>query len=94
MQFIDFEYAWWGFRGFDIANHFCEYAGFECDYSRYPDQDQAALFMRHYLSEDSGHEPVRPWVTTQISSICRCFVSSSCGISCQNPPAMSWWAPA
>ena len=60
MQLIDFEYAWWGFRGFDIANHFCEYAGFECDYSRYPDRDQAALFMRHYLSEGSAHEPVRP----------------------------------
>ena len=59
MQFIDFEYAWWGFRGFDIANHFCEYAGFECEYGRYPSKDGVAAFMRHYLSEASGQQPVR-----------------------------------
>ncbi len=32
--FIDFEYGAYTSRGFDIGNHFCEYAGFECDYSR------------------------------------------------------------
>lgn len=28
----------------------CRYAGFECDYSRYPDQQKAAEFIRHYLA--------------------------------------------
>ncbi len=35
----------------------CRYAGFDCDYSRYPDAQQAAEFIRHYLaagSEGSG----------------------------------------
>ena len=27
MYLIDFEYAGWGYRGYDIANHFNEYAG-------------------------------------------------------------------
>lgn len=35
MQLIDFEYCAYTPRGFDIGNHFNEYAGFECDYSRW-----------------------------------------------------------
>lgn len=34
MQFIDFEYSAYSYRGFDFGNHFNEYAGFECDYTR------------------------------------------------------------
>jgi ethanolamine kinase len=32
VTFIDFEYAGYNYRGFDIANHFCEWAGFDCNY--------------------------------------------------------------
>lgn len=32
---IDFEYGSYNYRGFDIGNHFNEYAGYECDYSLY-----------------------------------------------------------
>jgi len=32
---IDFEYGAYAPRGFDFGNHFNEYAGFECDYSRW-----------------------------------------------------------
>jgi ethanolamine kinase len=52
MTFIDFEYSEYAPRGFDWGNHFCEYAGFDCDYSRYPDAQQAAEFIRHYLAAD------------------------------------------
>jgi ethanolamine kinase len=31
---IDFEYGAYAPRGFDFGNHFNEYAGFECDYTR------------------------------------------------------------
>lgn len=41
------------------GNHFNEYAGFECNYGRYPGLQQASWFLRHYLSEADGHEPVR-----------------------------------
>ena len=49
MTFIDFEYADWAPRGFDIGNHFCEYAGFDCDYERYPNNEAASKFMKAYL---------------------------------------------
>lgn len=35
LYFIDFEYGSYNYRGFDIGNHFNEYAGYECDYSLY-----------------------------------------------------------
>lgn len=34
LQVIDFEYSMYAPRGFDVGNHFTEYAGFECDYTR------------------------------------------------------------
>ena len=41
-------------RGYDFANHFNEYAGFECDYSRYPSSGAQRLFFTHYLSAASA----------------------------------------
>jgi ethanolamine kinase len=51
LTFIDFEYGAYNPRGFDLANHFNEYAGFECDYGRYPHGDAAKRpFLEAYLS--------------------------------------------
>ncbi|KAK9100796.1 hypothetical protein Scep_024226 [Stephania cephalantha] len=52
LYFIDFEYGSFSYRGYDIANHFNEYAGFDCDYSLYPDKDAQCHFFRHYLQPD------------------------------------------
>ncbi|XP_057500655.1 probable ethanolamine kinase [Actinidia eriantha] len=52
--FIDFEYGSYNYRGFDIGNHFNEYAGYDCDYSLYPSKDEQYHFFRHYL------EPEKP----------------------------------
>lgn len=59
MQFIDFEYGSHSYRGYDWGNHFCEYAGFECEYSRYPDNAHIAHFVRAYLTEGASTPPVR-----------------------------------
>lgn len=59
MQFIDFEYGSYNYRGFDFGNHWCEYAGFEGDYSRYPDTQQQATFVRAYLQQQGNKAPVR-----------------------------------
>ncbi|EGG24538.1 ethanolamine kinase A [Cavenderia fasciculata] len=47
--FIDFEYANYNFRGFELGNHFNEYAGFEPDYKLYPTRDQQLVFITQYL---------------------------------------------
>jgi ethanolamine kinase len=57
MTFIDFEYADWAPRGFDLGNHFCEYAGFDGDYSKYP--TDSSEFVREYLTVFNGRKPVR-----------------------------------
>lgn len=54
LYFIDFEYGSYSYRGFDIGNHFNEYAGYDCDYSLYPNKDEQYHFFRHYL------DPTRP----------------------------------
>ncbi|KAM7509400.1 hypothetical protein LguiA_019853 [Lonicera macranthoides] len=54
LYIIDFEYGSYSYRGFDIGNHFNEYAGYDCDYSLYPNEDEQYHFFRHYL------DPVRP----------------------------------
>ncbi|XP_043703118.1 probable ethanolamine kinase isoform X2 [Telopea speciosissima] len=56
LYFIDFEYGSYSYRGYDIGNHFNEYAGFDCDYSLYPDKDAQDLFFRHYLQPDKPQE--------------------------------------
>ncbi|PVZ99696.1 hypothetical protein BB558_004275 [Smittium angustum] len=54
ITFIDFEYGSYNYRGYDIANHFCEFAGFECEYSRYPTEEEQKEWLRIYLGEFYG----------------------------------------
>ncbi|XP_070555590.1 choline/ethanolamine kinase-like isoform X2 [Ptychodera flava] len=59
IMFIDFEYASYNYRGFDIANHFCEWA-LDYTYSskpyflyspeNYPTKEEQLTFIRAYLS--------------------------------------------
>jgi len=55
VTFIDFEYVAFNYQAFDIADHFCEFAGMEdVDYSRFPDRDYQMAWLRTYL--ESYHE--------------------------------------
>ncbi|XP_052199245.1 probable ethanolamine kinase [Diospyros lotus] len=58
LYLIDFEYGSYNYRGFDIGNHFNEYAGYDCDYSLYPSKDEQHHFFRHYL------EPEKPYAVS------------------------------
>lgn len=49
VRFIDFEYGGPGYAAFDIANHFSEWAGFECDWSRVPSRSVQSAWVRTYL---------------------------------------------
>jgi ethanolamine kinase len=53
VSFIDYEYSMMAPIAFDIANHFAEYAGFECDYSRLPNMEFQKKWIGNYLKVDS-----------------------------------------
>ncbi|KAI0489517.1 kinase-like protein [Xylaria cf. heliscus] len=48
VNFIDYEYATPSPAAFDLANHFAEWGGFECDYSVLPTRAQRLEFIREY----------------------------------------------
>ncbi|CAM9228859.1 unnamed protein product [Discosporangium mesarthrocarpum] len=53
VQIIDFEYSGHNYRGFDIANHFCEHAGFDSDFEKsFPTPEVQRAFIATYLSAD------------------------------------------
>ncbi|XP_071737227.1 probable ethanolamine kinase [Rutidosis leptorrhynchoides] len=56
LYFIDFEYGSYSYRGFDIGNHFNEYAGYDCDYTLYPTKDEQYHFFKHYLNPENPNE--------------------------------------
>lgn len=50
ITFIDYEYTTPSPAAFDIANHFAEWAGFECDHAGVPTKSQRREFLRHYVT--------------------------------------------
>jgi ethanolamine kinase len=59
-KLIDFEYGGINYRGFDIANHWNEWAGGTqeymngiCEYSRFPTKEQQHAFCRAYLEQEA-----------------------------------------
>ncbi|KAJ3029909.1 UNVERIFIED_CONTAM: Ethanolamine kinase 1 [Siphonaria sp. JEL0065] len=61
VDFIDYEYGSYNPRGFDIGNHFCEHAGFDCEWDLYPDKEFQRKFLRAYLeawNEGEGEKTV------------------------------------
>lgn len=54
IRFIDYEYSACGYAGFDVANHFCEYAGFDSDFAQhFPDRATRESFIQSYLGPDA-----------------------------------------
>lgn len=49
VSFIDYEYATPSPAAFDIANHFAEWAGYDCDYEKVPTQTQRCAFVTEYI---------------------------------------------
>lgn len=54
--FVDFEYGSHNFRGFDLGNHFNEYAGFDFELypSKYPDKESQINFLKAYDIAEGG----------------------------------------
>jgi ethanolamine kinase len=56
VSFIDYEYATPAPASFDIANHFAEWGGFDCDYSVMPTRSTRRAFLHEYLRSFSAHQ--------------------------------------
>jgi ethanolamine kinase len=56
VKFIDFEYGSYNYRGFDIGNLFCEYAGYHGEWSLLPTEQERKLFYKYYLNTDNEEE--------------------------------------
>ncbi|KAK5159897.1 hypothetical protein LTS14_002003 [Recurvomyces mirabilis] len=54
-SFIDYEYATPSPAAFDIANHFAEWAGFDCDHTAVPTRSQRLEFMKSYVGSFRFH---------------------------------------
>ncbi|KAI9171958.1 Ethanolamine kinase 1 [Paramyrothecium foliicola] len=50
VSFIDYEYGTPSPAAFDVANHFAEWAGYECDYSVLPTRPQRQAFIHEYVA--------------------------------------------
>ena len=55
VSFIDYEYATPAPAAFDIANHFAEWGGFDCDFNVLPTRSVRRSFLREYLRSTSAH---------------------------------------
>mmetsp|Transcript_36037 Transcript_36037/g.102033 ORF Transcript_36037/g.102033 Transcript_36037/m.102033 type:complete len:356 (-) Transcript_36037:154-1221(-) len=66
LQFIDFEYGGTNYRGFDFGNHFNEFAGFDCDYTCYPQPDVQRRFIGEYLKHSHPGGSVPPEEVEQV----------------------------
>ena len=63
VTFIDFEYCSYSHAAHDIANHFCEWAGFGCAWEQYPTIEQQAHWLREYLGpERATDKEVAHWL--------------------------------
>jgi len=52
--FVDYEYTGYNTRAFDIANHWNEHAGFDCDFTNgYPTDAKQMEFIRHYVEKSN-----------------------------------------
>ncbi|KAK4636337.1 putative ethanolamine kinase [Fulvia fulva] len=55
VTFIDYEYATPGNAAFDIANHFAEFAGYDCEHSAVPAKSQRKEFIQEYVKSYRYH---------------------------------------
>lgn len=60
VDFIDYEYATPAPAAFDIANHFAEWGGFDCDYNALPTRSQRREFLAEYLRSYRKHASQAP----------------------------------
>ncbi|KAF2182236.1 kinase-like protein [Zopfia rhizophila CBS 207.26] len=56
VSFIDYEYTTPAPASFDIANHFAEWGGFECDFTVLPTRSVRRAFLKEYVQSYNLHQ--------------------------------------
>ena len=69
VSFIDYEYATPSPPAFDLANHFSEWGGFECDYAALPTRSIRRAFLRQYISTYAAAADLDPNID-YVSRLC------------------------
>jgi ethanolamine kinase len=69
VSFIDYEYATPCPAAFDIANHFAEWGGYDCDYNMLPTRSIRQAFLNEYLTSFASHasEPIGSAVLNKLA---------------------------
>ncbi|KAK1982579.1 choline/ethanolamine kinase [Colletotrichum cereale] len=65
VAFIDYEYATPSPAAFDIANHFAEWGGFDCDYNVLPTKSQRREFIDEYVRSYFRYSQGNPGVDVE-----------------------------
>ncbi|OJJ63549.1 hypothetical protein ASPSYDRAFT_243093 [Aspergillus sydowii CBS 593.65] len=58
VNFIDYEYATPSPAAFDLANHFAEWGGFNCDYGMMPTRSVRRRFLTEYVRSYAQHQGI------------------------------------
>jgi ethanolamine kinase len=58
ISFIDYEYATPCPAAFDIANHFAEWGGYDCDYNMLPTRSERSKFLETYVESYKAHSDI------------------------------------
>ncbi|KAH8856490.1 Ethanolamine kinase 1 [Schistosoma japonicum] len=56
VHFIDFEYCGFNHAAFDIGNHFCEFAGIDVKFDKYPTIEYQQMWISRYLKAKNYYE--------------------------------------
>ncbi|KAL2828513.1 kinase-like domain-containing protein [Aspergillus cavernicola] len=70
VDFIDYEYATPSPAAFDIANHFAEWGGYDCDYNMMPTRTDRRQFLTEYVHSYSQHREVSSSQTEIVDQLC------------------------
>jgi len=91
MRTIDFEYMCVGPRGFDVANHFIEHAGFECDWSLLPDAETRFRFYRAYQSSLVYQSCIHSQTEATSAAAADSIESLELEVALMTPVSHLWW---
>jgi ethanolamine kinase len=71
VHFVDFEYAMPTPAAFDIACHFSEWVGFDCDYNLLPTQPVRRAFLIEYIAAYNKHSQPKRDKIQDIDEFCK-----------------------